>query len=556
MKHVSRTDALFAIAALLLVVCLQYATGVYRSDFGGHGDEAAHFVTSVMMRDFLLSGDYARPFAFARDYYLHYPRVAIGHWPPVMYLAGGLWFALFGVSRTAAMLFIAVTAAAVATLIYCIGRRLVSPLAAGLAAVLFLVSPLVLVASAAFMVEHLVTLLMLASAMMFARFARTGRLLDGLAFGVLAAVAILTRGSGWALGLVPVVTIVLTGKYDLLKRPGLWISAVPPLVTGLPWYYLTRSMQTDSWAGGPEGVPYWQAAMTDFSAALYQGLGLAIVILAVIGLFAKVVRPFPRGTVTPAWAALVGLAVGTFGLHCMISAGIEPRYMVTVIPPLVLLAAAGFDQSTSWLRGWFSSNASRVGLSVVVLAAFGAQVFALPRDMYNIGYGGMVADLDARLGGVPQVWLISTNTVGDGSAIAAAAVEFPRTDRSFVVRASKILVNQDWHGRDSKDLFPTPEKLRAVLDAIPIGLIMIDDTVRGTEIRPYHGRIKALVEAQGSGWVLTGSYPVQRGSVIVPNALHIYARRSVQDLRTLSPAIDYERLNALVVGNVVAARAR
>lgn len=84
------------------------------------------------------------------------------------------------------------------------------------------------------MTEHLLTLAMLVSTLCFARFARTGQTGHGLAFGVIAALAILTHGRAWALGLVPGLTIALTKRWWLLRRPGLWLSAVPVLDNSRP----------------------------------------------------------------------------------------------------------------------------------------------------------------------------------------------------------------------------------------------------------------------------------------------------------------------------------
>jgi len=65
------------------------------------------------------------------------------------------------------------------------------------------------------MTEHLSTLGMLLSTLCFARFARTGRIGDALAFSAIAAVAILTHANAWALGLVPGITVALTNRWDM-----------------------------------------------------------------------------------------------------------------------------------------------------------------------------------------------------------------------------------------------------------------------------------------------------------------------------------------------------
>jgi 4-amino-4-deoxy-L-arabinose transferase-like glycosyltransferase len=55
---------------------------------------------------------------FAENYYLHYPKVAIGHWPPVFYLIQGMWTLLFSTSRASVMVFVAVLAALIALTLY------------------------------------------------------------------------------------------------------------------------------------------------------------------------------------------------------------------------------------------------------------------------------------------------------------------------------------------------------------------------------------------------------------------------------------------------------
>ncbi|HJZ98096.1 MAG TPA: oligosaccharide flippase family protein, partial [Candidatus Solibacter sp.] len=67
---------------LLAAIVLQWRDGAFHAEFDGHPDEAGHFITSLMIRDYAATRIGTNPLAFARDYYLHYPRVALGHWPP------------------------------------------------------------------------------------------------------------------------------------------------------------------------------------------------------------------------------------------------------------------------------------------------------------------------------------------------------------------------------------------------------------------------------------------------------------------------------------------
>jgi hypothetical protein len=148
--------AVFAVM-LGVVIILQILGGVYSSSFG-ELDEPMHLVSSLMVRDFIAALDFHHPWQFAQQYYLHYPKVGIGHWPPIFHAILGIWFLILGASRATSMMFIAIIAAATACIIYSVGKRLIGRWAGILAAVLFIASPLVQESSALVMTEHLYTL--------------------------------------------------------------------------------------------------------------------------------------------------------------------------------------------------------------------------------------------------------------------------------------------------------------------------------------------------------------------------------------------------------------
>ena len=93
-------EAAAAIALLLgfTLICLaiQWRVGAWQADLGTNGDEAAHFVSAMLVFDYLRHGLPGSPMRFARAYYQHWPRVAIGHWPPLFYPFQALAFAIGG----------------------------------------------------------------------------------------------------------------------------------------------------------------------------------------------------------------------------------------------------------------------------------------------------------------------------------------------------------------------------------------------------------------------------------------------------------------------------
>ena len=52
---------------------LVWRSGAFNAEFGEYPDESAHFVTALMVRDYLRTGLGQPPMSFAENYYLHYP---------------------------------------------------------------------------------------------------------------------------------------------------------------------------------------------------------------------------------------------------------------------------------------------------------------------------------------------------------------------------------------------------------------------------------------------------------------------------------------------------
>jgi hypothetical protein len=541
---ISKAEGIAAFAVLLgIIVTLQHLAGVYASGFGG-GDEGAHLITSLMARDFIASMDFRHPYHFVQQYYYHYPKVMIGHWPPAFYAALGTWFLIFGPSRGTAMMFIAIVAATTASVIYFTGKRLIGRWAGALAAVLFVASPLVQESSARVMTEHLATLGMLVSTLCFARLARTGRISDGLAFGTVAAIAILTHGDAWALGLVPVITIAFTNKWYLLRLPGLWLAALPVLITCVPWYAVTFSMRETSW---PFNVAsFWIESVSVFTRIIYLRVGLPVLIFALIGVWQTIIRVKPRTEVAPEWAALAGLGIATFILHCLIPVGTEDRYMITLVPSAVLFSAAAINEIAHRFGTRLPIGVVRVGLALTLMGAFCVESFALPLRERNGGYEVLVRDVMARVSKVPQVWLISSDSSGEGSFVAALALRDARPN-SYVVRAKTILGGGDMFWRNMEDRFETPAKLAALLDDLSITIIVIDDQIPPDRHRPYQDRLRQLVSSEGEKWEPIGSYSQVLAGIAFPNSLHVYARRPIASLTIGAPAIQLDRLRALML---------
>jgi hypothetical protein len=493
---------------------LQWLGGAYASGFGGHPDEAAHFVSSVMVHDFLLHPGAGQPMAFAQHFYLHYPKVAIGNWPPLLHGLLALWYLLFGVSRASALVLIAVFAAATATLMAAAARRLLSPAAGMFAGAVYLALPLVQESSAVVMTEHLVTLLILASTLAFARFARRRLTADALLFAALASAAILTRGSAWALAGMAPMAILLTGDHRLLINWRLWLAALIVGALCVPWYVATRGMSPNAMVGIDASAPvaFFQQAAAYFPLAAVRAIGLALALLAALGVWHTMLRrqPSPRAV---EWPALLAMAASVLLIQCLVPAGIEARYMLQLLPALVLFAAAGLH----WLATLGAPAGTWGAATVIVLLT----VFHLPETMRNSGYEQVAADLAHQP--TPTLLMIS-DARGEGSMVAAIALR-DRRPHTLALRGSKLLVNEDWLGRASRPRFATGDAMRAMLDAIPVNAVMIDHAIEASQARPYHRQIEQLLKDDPEHWTRHASYDITRYGQQQARAVDVYLRR-------------------------------
>lgn len=514
------------------VLILQWLGGAYSNGFGGHPDEAAHFVSAIMFFDFLGNIGVVQPIDFAQFFYLHYPKVAIGNWPPMLYAMLSIWFLIFGVSRVSALTFIAVVAAATATAIYSVGRKLISSYAGLFAAALYVALPLVQESSARIMTEHLVTLLILLSALQFARFAKTRKTLDSLIFGTVATAAILTRGSAWSLLLVPPFVIAFTSDWRLLLNWRLWVGGLPVILLCVPWYVLTRGMSKGAMVGIDPNAPmsFFMDAIVAFPIFVAHAVGLVLGFLAVIGFWVTLIVHGSKHSTY--WAALFAIMIGIMFIQTVVPAAIESRYMVQLLPSFLLFSAAGCQ----WLIEKLPPN-NKAGFMLSTVVWFGTAVvilftmFDIPVNIRNSGYDRVSSALMADTQNLtnPAV-LLASDSIGEGSVIAAVAAT-DRRPRMVVLRGSKILVSEDWLGRDSRNRFGTVDELHKLLDSIPVDAVMVDEAINPQSHRPYHEMIAQLLRKDTSNWSLEGAYDVIRNGKTKPESVSIFIRKRTPSSR-------------------------
>jgi len=486
-RPLSRGLVIF-LAVAALVFALQLLARAYVTERGNYSDEAAHFMNGLLVRDYVASGMHVTPIRFAQDYYLSYPKIAPGMWPGLFLATLGLVFLPGWAPHPAALVFVGLVTALTA----CRLRAIVSPLplAPWLVTVLFLVTPIQVALSTAVMIDGLVALFALEATWWLARYFETTERRAAVVFGALTALACLSKPNGMALCVAPLLLVAFTGRFDVLRRADLFLSALIVLVAAAPAvafsYYLDG--KSDVFA-----VPGWWAALDRarfYGRFLLRELGPVCLILAALGFAAGLRRatrgPGSRRMVAPALGALV---VGGFLFHMWNPhPTVEGRYLSLLIAPLLALAAFGVESVARLSEG--RRTAVRWSLYAGLVAGFlAAHPLFVPRQ--PLGYRDAVAFLSSRGALAGNRVLIVSDENGEGAFVAEVAA-LTLSPRPTILRATKVLAESDWDGHGTRLLFPSAAAVLEELESLHVDHIVVDPAA-DSKATPFWGQIATLV---------------------------------------------------------------
>jgi 4-amino-4-deoxy-L-arabinose transferase-like glycosyltransferase len=494
-----RVGAVF-LALLAGALVFQWLGGAFSGDFSQNSDEAAHYVTGLMVHDYLRAFPWPAPMPFARAFYDEYPKVALGHWPPFFYVVEAGWMLVFSPSRASMVTFIAAIDAGLAlTLFLCLRHRTGNLIAAAAAAGLECL-PLLQVFEHRVMPELLSALLLLCAALCFARFLRTERVGDSLGFGVVAALAIMTKPNGLALALLPPFAIIAANRLALAKRFSFWAPGLVVAVVCGPWYVAALPLMEN---GAPSFTSIGSAAShfgPHYGTALLAITGWALNPLAALGFLDAIVLPWPRRRVGADAAALAGLLASVLVFHIFIVPLGELRHMLPAAVAVVAFAAIGMRRCVAVLEASGVPGRAAFGMVISLTAiAFALVTFAVPQEA-NSGAADVAETILAHPEWRHDVVLVSSQGNGESAIIAEIAMREGRPGHR-VLRASKVLSTSGWDGSGYRLLFSTSEAAMAYLDTIPVGIIVIDTIPRPDKPRDEHTlMLSSFLEHDRTDW--------------------------------------------------------
>ena len=522
MKPVARyAEHAFVFAGVLAAVfALQWRDGAYQNELGGHPDEPAHYVTGRMVADYVTTSLGSDPKEFAEAYYVRYPKVAIGHWPPLFYVVLGGWFALFGGAYWSTFVLMAVITSLFAFTVGRMVRNEYGPIVALLASLLSIAFPFVHTTTACVMSDPITAILSTWAILVYGRYLDIPGIGRGAAFGLVASAAIMTKGNAAALGLMVPLAVAIGMRWTLLRRLSFWLPGFLVIAICAPWYIATRGMASNGmvtldW----HALPLIEALIKPAKEAV-QGFGVIVTIVAVIGLLLTVRRR--RETAMGKRLALAAFLPAFFLLQTFTVPG-ERRYLVFLVPAVLIF----FLDGAAWVLAKLGeAKVQRYARVVVSLLLAGWAVslvatFNFPSKSCR-GCGDVVEFLLSQPDLCRRPMLICSDASGEGMFVAETLRQDSQR-RCLVLRASKVFASSPWSREDYVPFVQTPEDVAALLGRLQIGAIIVDASVPEPE-RDLHDRLLAeSLGSKSSAYHLLRSSSIVRGKCHLSDGLRIYA---------------------------------
>ncbi|HEX4262371.1 MAG TPA: glycosyltransferase family 39 protein [Acetobacteraceae bacterium] len=473
------TMALVFGASVLVVLLLQVRNGIYGAELVY--DESSHYVSGVMIHDYLVQHQVLSPVTFLRVFEGHYPLVGIGHWGPLYYVVEAVWMIFAGSSRASALVLAAVIAALIATCVHTIVARRFGAVLGAAAALLFLISPMVQSSAGEVMLDLPIALLCLLAALAYARFLDRPTALWSALFGLLAAAALLVKGNAACLALLPPLAVLIGRRFDLLSRWSFWLPVPIVLLLAAPWYAFTYGMVAAgfrySW-----GLHYTTVAVADNARSLLQAVGPIVLALGLLGFLLVLVRR-TRLALDGVTVSAASLLIAVWLFQIIVPAAIQSRYLVPDLPPLLFLSAL----ATYWIIDrvvpsgaqrprWQRDGAVLIGAAVPLLAILPYAAAEQPKQRLGIDPAVAVLwhDVDARN---PTV-LLATDGVGEVAALSSIVANRPKQPAMFVVRGSRLLGGGGYNTSEYRPRFATIADVQRAIDRYAIRFVLYRSTRR------------------------------------------------------------------------------
>jgi hypothetical protein len=469
--HLRPYIPLLLLCYFAFAILLQWLAGAYHAELSGYPDEPGHFVTGVLVEQYLRAVPLKPPVAFAENFYIHRPKIAIGHWPPLLYVIEGIWFLLFHHARASILALMALICAGVAASVCQIIRQRYGWTLGIAGGFLFQALSLVQMQTSEVMADMLVAFFGFWAVVAFTDFVKTEAWGDVLRFAAFVLLAVFTKNNGLYLALAAPLCLLVTRRMRLLRNWRLWAGVAIIALPTLVWLRWSFRFVSNTWAEKPGLALLPRAYLINLTFA-YRALGPYFLILALVG-FVMILGAQSK-PVNLRFAGLACAAASVFVFQTISPAGIEPRFLLPAIPAIIPVCFAG----ASWIAAKIDLH--RIYMSRLALGLVGVSAILSPAGTFSTrrkesrGFLRVADLIEARASLRNGLVLVSSSKDGEGILISELVMRYPYSE-GFVLRASKLLASCDWLGRDYKARFTADSDLDKYLDRTGIALVVIDE---------------------------------------------------------------------------------
>jgi Dolichyl-phosphate-mannose-protein mannosyltransferase len=478
--------------AIFIGACLliQFFVGAFATDRGQTADEAAHFVTSMMVSDYVRHLD-QNPIAFAKTYYAHLPKIGMGHWPPLFEVLQSFAFDLFGGTNAVAMVFQAVIGGLLAGLPAALVSRHFGYVLGAITGLIILCSPNIMFLVSTDMADNLLGLLVFLSTYAWSEFYRKRSARWAIILAIAMSAAILTKGSAYGLLLLPILYVCVKRDWLFLFDRKTIFSFGAVLIVTVPWYVATYRLAASGWVYS-WGWTYSSAALVTFAKSFLSDFGLP----CTIGFLAAavfLVRSPDTGPIDIAAFALSALAMFVF--ISLVPADIAARYLIPTYVSGSIVAVWGIMRLLRSIVPALTLHpiALQAVTAMLVLLSIW-QGFQLPH--VESFHTQKIVDRILNSKTKNPLILVSGSSRFEGALIASLA----QTDRDHVfyaLRSTSLLASSNFMGSSYELRFTSESAMRDWLVQNKIGWIIVD---RSPESLAFsHERMLLSVLASNSG---------------------------------------------------------
>lgn len=477
MKRLALRFGLCGILALTVFfgqMQLRQLRGDRTDSFQPEIDEPNHFMTGLMIRDYAAHGLGQNPLAFAKEYYLHYPKVSFGSWPPLFHLTLGAWLVPFQAGRAASLALIDSLTAMLAVSAAWAAARQFPAIWAGIVGIAVWLNPATQRLTRSIQADTQYALLSFLCVILFVRYLEQPGARRALWFGLAFWAALMTKNNALFLFISLPAALALSRSWRTLRRADLWLAGLPAVLSMALWQYLTLPFVRNNMTGlepdatlGLTVAPYLEQ--------LARLVWIGLLPLSAWGLYRRVLRPLrlgrPVAYTDAAWAALL---VGPWLFHSMLPHLVNQRYLLPSLPSLLVFSLDAAAAILAWPPlAWAPQSLKTAALACLLIAPPG---LSQPPSLLRLGYGEIAQELVARFpsGSAPTV-LVGASFAGEGVMVDELAVREPRPGH-WVIRAIKLMRRRTGSANRQTALVNTPpDEMLRYFRELPLSVLVLAD---------------------------------------------------------------------------------